>query len=69
MPILYPGHVRRALCLWEVLNVENIICLFGSVLLLKAPRQHYQIASVKSCSPTSVSSNLPQRAALVCKDG
>lgn len=69
MPILFPGHVRKALCLWEALNVDNIICLFGSVLLLKAPRQHYQITSVKSCDPTSVSSNPPRRAALVCKDG
>lgn len=69
MPMLFPGHVRMALCLWEALNVDNIIYLFGNVLLLKPPRQHYQIASVKSCDPTSISSNPPWRAALVCKDG
>lgn len=35
MPVLFPGRMRRALCLWEKLNVDNIIYLFGSVLLPK----------------------------------
>lgn len=37
MPILFPGRVRRALCLWEELNVDNIIYLSGSVVLPKPP--------------------------------